>query len=67
MPFPAYPIIKKTAVFNAISKSGVRLKKGIFGLKNPIPRPLLNRYFCHIIVIKWYQISKKKIIRVVLF
>ena len=34
---------------------------GTSGHKNPILRPLYNRYFCHITIIKWSQIPKKSI------
>ena len=36
-------------------------EKGISGHKNSILRPLYDRYFCHITIVKWSWISQKSI------
>ena len=36
-------------------------KKGSSVHKNPFLRPLYNRYFCHITIVKWSRINQKSI------
>ena len=36
-------------------------KKGVSVHNNPILRPLYDRYFCHISIIKWFQICQNSI------
>ena len=54
---PDFKIALKTAIFKIIgyARNGTSVHKNLF------LRPLYNRYFCHITIIKWSQISKKSI------
>ena len=58
VPVLAYPNFWKISVFNANLKSYGRPKKGLSVQKSPILRPLYNRYFCHITIIKWSRICR---------
>ena len=55
--FLAYQIFLKIAVLLQYTNLGLG-QKGISGHKTLILRPLKNRYFSHITIIKWSQISK---------
>ena len=54
---PDFKIALKTAIFkiNGYARNGTSVHK------NQFLRPLYNRYFCHITIIKWCRISKKSI------
>ena len=42
-------------------------EKGISVHKNHVLRPLYNRYFCHITIVKWSRINKKSIRKCILW
>ena len=59
VPLLAYPNILKNCGFQCNFNIWGWTKKEISVHKNSNPRPLNNRYFCHITIIKWSQINKK--------
>ena len=60
-PTPDFEIALKTAIFKIFGY----VRNGTSVHKNPFLRPLYNRYFCHITIVKWPRIiqnSSKKCI-----
>ena len=56
-PTPDFEIALKTAIFKIYGYA----RNGTSVNKNPFLRPLNNRYFCHITIMKWSRINKKSI------
>ena len=52
------PKLKKKSVFSIILNLRVGQKSSLYPKKSPILRPLYNRYFCHISIIKWSRICQ---------
>ena len=56
-PTPDFEIALKTAIFKIFGYA----RNGTSVNKNPFLRPLYNRYFCHITIVKWSRIIQKSI------
>ena len=56
-PTPDFKIAFKTAIFKIFGYA----RNGTSVNKNPFLRPLYNRYFCHITIVKWSRIIQKSI------
>ena len=56
-PTPDFDIAMKTAIFkiSGCARNGTSVNK------NHVSRPLCNRYFCHITIVKWSWINQKSI------
>jgi len=57
--FFGLPFDLKNTLKTAILQIFGDARAGTSGHKNPFLRPLYNRYFCHITIVKWSQIYKK--------
>ena len=56
-PTPDFEIALKTAIFKILGCA----RNGTSVNKNHVLRPLYNRYFCHITIVKWSWNNKKTI------